>query len=341
MKYLGRELNKVPLLSICIPTYNQPEALAQTLESMLSQAMSDVEIVIRDDSPDSQSEDVVRRYLSLLPIRYFHGEKDGVDKAVMFITEQARGKYIWWFGDDVMADGAIEYMIRLITTYPDISFVWVNSQTIGGGMLSLDLGCDRFFKNNDEVLEYVGDLLGYISATVFRRDLVSGGMRYAERHVGTAFVTLFLVLYVLSQPGKYFYVQTPYVLGDARPETGPHWYDPFQVFAVNLYEVVTDPIFRGRFSEKSIKNMLSNNFGSIWRTILVQRAKGQVWGLGSDSPKVMTMFLLYWRFAEFWLALPFLVAPRFVVRIAYRIYKFFFKKTRIRFRQAHASSDGK
>lgn len=338
MKFLGNQTDDQPLLSICILTYNQPEALAQTLESLVSQPMTGVEIVIRDDSTDSQTEEIVTQYLSLLPIRYYHGEKTGVDRAVLLVTEQARGRYIWWFGDDVFAPGAMEYLIRLLSAYPEITFTWVNSQTLGGGMPSLDLGQDQFFRDNNEVLERVGDLLAYISATVFRRDVMLPSLKLAERHIGSALVTLFLVLYVLSRPGRYFYVQTPYVQGNLRPETGPYWYDPFQVFAVNLYQVVTDSEFCGRFSEKAIKRMLANNFGGIWRTILVQRAKDQNWGLGSNVPRLWMLFPLYWRFAEFWLALPFLAAPRFVVKAAYRIYKLFFRKTRLRFRGADASA---
>ena len=340
--FLGSQLGKEPFLSICIPTYNQPERLDLTLKSLQSQLMTGVEIVIRDDSPDMGSEEIVSRYLSSLSIRYYHGERIGIDRAVIFITEQAKGKYIWWLGDDVMAEGAVEYVLKLLTAEPQITFIWVNSCAIGGGMSSLDYGSDKFFKDNNEVLECVGDLLGYISAAIFKREILLGGTKHAERHIGTTWVTLFLVLYVLSRPGKYLYLHTPYIQGHPRPETDPHWYDPsqhthFKIFTIDFYKVVTDSEFHGRFSKRSIKRMLANNIGAVLGTILVQRAKSYTYGMATASQKIRKIFPFYWNFPEFWLALPFLVAPSFVVRVGYKVYKFFFKNTRIRFRKTSAS----
>lgn len=332
MSVVRQQIPSAPLLSICIPTYNQPREIQNLLDSLTQQVMSDVEIVIRDDSSDTKTEEIVNRYRDRLPIRYFRGEKIGVDKAIIFITQEAAGKYVWWFGDDVMAPGAVEYALQLVRQHQDISLIWINSIPMEGGMLSLDFGKDKFFRDRNEVLEQVGDLLGFISATLFMREDALPGIKHAERHVGSAFVTLYLILYVLSGGGRFYYVQTPYVLAQSKPASQSLWYDPFQVFAVNLYRVVTDDEFKKKFSPASVKRMLANNLDSICRTILVHRAKGYTHGLGSKSPKLGMLFSLYWKFPAFWRALPFLIAPRFLVRILYRLYKVFFRETRLRLR---------
>ena len=74
------------LLSFCIPTYGQPMQLKRTLDSLLGQDLEEVEIVIRDDNPDTESERIVSEYLTKLPIRYFHMSKEGVDLAFMFVS---------------------------------------------------------------------------------------------------------------------------------------------------------------------------------------------------------------------------------------------------------------
>ncbi|MEL6131401.1 MAG: glycosyltransferase, partial [Cyanobacteria bacterium J06628_4] len=38
-----------PLLSIIIPTYNRPELLPRALKSVLSQTLSDIEVIVVDD----------------------------------------------------------------------------------------------------------------------------------------------------------------------------------------------------------------------------------------------------------------------------------------------------
>ena len=46
----------VKVLSFCIPTYGQPQKIRETLESLLMQDMDGVEILIRDDNQDSETE---------------------------------------------------------------------------------------------------------------------------------------------------------------------------------------------------------------------------------------------------------------------------------------------
>ncbi len=72
------------ILSFCIPTYGQPKHLRKTLQSLIGQNLEGVEILIRDDNLDSETERVVKEYNSKLPIRYFRMTKEGVDRAFIF-----------------------------------------------------------------------------------------------------------------------------------------------------------------------------------------------------------------------------------------------------------------
>ncbi len=124
------------ILSICIPTYNQPDSIEEFFKSVFGQLTKDVEILIRDDSPNDDTGLVVKKYLSQLsvPVRYFRGEKSkvgGYDKALLFLTGEAKGEYIWWYGDDVMVPDAIQRILALISTKPNLSFIWFNSRDIG------------------------------------------------------------------------------------------------------------------------------------------------------------------------------------------------------------------
>ena len=69
-----------PLLSICIPTYNSSEYLAETLDSIVSQFIdedifSQVEIIISDNaSPDDTTEIVESYQKNYKNILYFRNE---------------------------------------------------------------------------------------------------------------------------------------------------------------------------------------------------------------------------------------------------------------------------
>ena len=63
-----------PLLSICIPTYNRSECLAQTVESIINSNSFDnrVEIVISDNCSTDDTEQVCRNYTNMYSnIKYY------------------------------------------------------------------------------------------------------------------------------------------------------------------------------------------------------------------------------------------------------------------------------
>lgn len=307
------------VLSICIPTYNQPKSVERLLGDLYPQITPDVEILIRDDSTNDETEAIVRRYGEKTAIRYIRGKKEGLDKTIIFLTKEARGEYVWWLGDDTIEKGAVEAVIKCVTKNPDIDFVCLNNREKTNNTPALQLGGDRFFRDANEVLEEVVDLLGFISITIFKRARALSGIPSAEKHIGSAFVNLYLILHVLSQKGKYYFISYPYVVSEPRPAEKPAWYDGFSVFAVNLYNIVRE--FDDRFDRHSIKRMLADNFDGIWKGIIVYRAKGYAHGLGSKEPKLPILAKLYWNFAGFWIALPLLALPRGVVRILYSAYK--------------------
>ncbi|MDP1689126.1 MAG: glycosyltransferase family 2 protein, partial [bacterium] len=156
-----------PILSICLPTYNQPNSIRAFFESIKNQLSSDIEILILDDSPNDDTGIIIREYASQLsvPIRYIKGEKSkigGYDKALLRLTKEARGQYLWWYGDDVMAPDAILRITATINKNPNLSFIWLNSRDINNEKdPGLDLGGDKYFKNGSEIFEINVGLLGF------------------------------------------------------------------------------------------------------------------------------------------------------------------------------------
>ncbi|MBI5401671.1 glycosyltransferase family 2 protein [Candidatus Wolfebacteria bacterium] len=318
------------ILSICIPTCNQPDELRRTLESLTSQMSPDVEIVIRDDSADGKSAKVAGEFQNKISIRYFHGKKEGVDVAIIFLTEEAKGKYVWWLGDDVVFPGTVEKFIKVVKEFPDITFLYMNSADYEGNQAAISsIKGSGFFKNGDEVVEKIAGFLGFCSATLFLREQVLLGISSAKKHIGTSWVTLYLAMYVVSRGGRLYFLDGQNFWSNPKSANIQTWYEPFQVFAVNFYYIVNE--FKNYFSNKSLKIMLAKNFASVWRSILVYRAKDYKTGYGSDSPKLKIISKLYWSFPEFWIAFPMLLLPKSAVKIFYKIYKLIFKKIKNRY----------
>lgn len=323
---------KTPLLSIGIATYNRPHAMKRLLESMTGQVIDGVEVLVRDDSTDNKTEEIVRHYGKLFPIEYFHGKKEGLDEAVLFLTERGSGKYMWWLGDDALMPGAISGITKFLLEHPDASFVWVNHLLMPSERLALDMGGDHFFCSNEEALEKIVGGLGFISATIFDRKLALPCFSKARLYNGSAFVNLYVILYVLSQHRPSYFLQGPFlrsypltseeiktavlqgnVLSRSSRGDGIR-NDGFEVFGVTFRKVVLE--FRGAFKRTAIRKMISKNFSHVWKGILV----GWVGGWDSPRGKRIRMLRYYWSHPGAWVALIFMILPRSLNSFLYRFY---------------------
>lgn len=104
-------------ISICIPTRNRAGFIGDSLESIVSQANDNIEIVIVDGASTDNTAEVVQRYQrEFKNLIYWHGEVNmGVDRDMKKAIELARGKYCWLFSDDdMLKPGAIKRMLNEI-----------------------------------------------------------------------------------------------------------------------------------------------------------------------------------------------------------------------------------
>ena len=106
------------LVSILIPTYNQPEFFRRALKSALAQDYPDIEIIVSDDSTDDRVKNVVDEFLSKpqrFPIRYIdHSQKNlNGDNNHISILNSARGEFVnFLFHDDLFMPNKISTMMK-------------------------------------------------------------------------------------------------------------------------------------------------------------------------------------------------------------------------------------
>ena len=212
----------------------------------------------------------------------------------------------------------------MVKKFPDISFILVNSCDIQNKIdTAFNFGKNEFFNNRNQIIKIVEKdigILGFIAATVFKREKALSGIESSKKYIGSAFVNLYLIFHVISQEGKFYFFRTPYVFSESKSAGAPRWYDPFQVFGINLYKIVRE--FRDKFDEQLMCQALAHNFRKVWRAVVVERAMGFTTGFGSKAPKIKQMFQYYWNYPEFYIALPLFLAPRSILKFTYKIYKF-------------------
>lgn len=95
--------DSVPLVSIGVPTYNRPEGLARTLDCLVAQTYSNIQILVSDNaSPDPRVSAVGEQYARNDPrITYYrHAINQGAALNFKYVLRQAHGEYFMWAADD-------------------------------------------------------------------------------------------------------------------------------------------------------------------------------------------------------------------------------------------------
>lgn len=98
MRYL--ETDPAIAVSVVVPIYNARETLAQCLDSIVSQTLRDIEILLIDDGSADGSAEICKQYLSDERVRYFYKENEGLAAARQDGMERARGEYVGFVDSD-------------------------------------------------------------------------------------------------------------------------------------------------------------------------------------------------------------------------------------------------
>ncbi len=118
-----------PILTLAIPTYNRSANLALSL-SMLAPQLAElpqVELIVSDNASPDDTQQVLKQFLSegLVCRSICNPTNIGADPNFLQCYGEARGKYIWIFGDDdVLFPGALARVVRALEhEEPDIVYL--------------------------------------------------------------------------------------------------------------------------------------------------------------------------------------------------------------------------
>ena len=156
----------MPIVSVIIPSYNAADYIAQTLESVLAQTLTDIEVIVVDDGSTDNTRNIVADFANKDPrltlveqTNQFAGvaRNNGMSKA--------RGKYLYFLdADDYIESNALEELVNAIEQHgADIAIAKSegfdnttgDTWTIDGALNGVDYDrpiahaeyCDRLFQS--------------------------------------------------------------------------------------------------------------------------------------------------------------------------------------------------
>lgn len=116
-------MSTMPLVSICVPTYNQVGFIAETLESILAQDYPSIEIIVADDASSDGTQAIVSSYAAVHPgrvVAVLNQRNLGISGNFNSALRVARGEFLAWLGgDDVMLPGRLSKQVRLMQSQPE------------------------------------------------------------------------------------------------------------------------------------------------------------------------------------------------------------------------------
>jgi glycosyltransferase involved in cell wall biosynthesis len=106
------------LVSIIIPVYNSEQFLKESLESIINQTYSNIEIICVNDGSTDNSLEILKSYSDKITI--ISQKNQGLASALTIGINQMQGIWFKWFSpDDVMYRHTIETLVDTAKKYPN------------------------------------------------------------------------------------------------------------------------------------------------------------------------------------------------------------------------------
>ena len=121
----------LPLISVCIPTYNRSAYIADCVKSVLDQADGRLEVLVIDDGSTDDTEAIVRG-LGRPEIRYIRKpHTNGSDTRNVAVAEAAGEFILWVDSDDLLMPGAVKAHRRAMQKHPTGDVFYGNLKVFG------------------------------------------------------------------------------------------------------------------------------------------------------------------------------------------------------------------
>ncbi len=174
---MKQPIPSIPLVSIIISTYNRPIYLKQTLESVVRQTYTNMEIIVVDDG--SLNDDTLKVCENFKTVTYVKIENSGGPAKPRNVgIKKAKGKYIAFLDDDdLWIETKIEQQVTILEEHTDFGLVHGYCQVIdeNGKLTGKIVGKagSAEVKHGDVSLRMIGNWTLMTSSVLLRKGVIN------------------------------------------------------------------------------------------------------------------------------------------------------------------------
>ncbi len=181
----------MPKVAVIIPLYNAAPFIRETLESVLGQSASDIEVVIVDDGSTDQGPAIVQEYQEKTTrVRLIHQKNSGPAQARNRGILATDSEYLAFLdSDDLWLPQKLERQLAFLEEHPEVALCYTDARVIDSEGRPLPHRERKFplpvFHDPQEALEHLM-LINFVvtSSVVLRRQILKESGLFSDRYLG-------------------------------------------------------------------------------------------------------------------------------------------------------------
>ena len=164
---------ELPLVSICIPTFNGAKYLEEALLSGFAQTYTNLEFLVSDDNSQDGTLAIVERMAKQhgVAVKIMHHEPAGIGANWNNCVEHAQGEYIkFLFQDDLLEPSCVQRMVDLALTDERIALVYCRRKILHDAANPADVAWVRQYGELHKVWRNITVQEGMVDGKTYLRD---------------------------------------------------------------------------------------------------------------------------------------------------------------------------
>ena len=166
----------IPLVSICIPTFNGEAFIEEAMNSAIEQSYNNLEIIVSDDASTDKTLKIIETFLSKtsIPIYIYRHNRNGIGSNWNYCVTKAKGDYIkFLFQDDILKSNAIEIMMNMALKKTKVGLIYCKRSFLIEGKREIF----------SDFIAYYGNLQRYWDSFIPKEGIMSGRVYLKDKQL--------------------------------------------------------------------------------------------------------------------------------------------------------------